>query len=183
MDYKSRNPSLPRWSFDHLNTLRNPMPYIGPCIADIVELDAPDKSSVFLVFFGTSNIDSEIVTRYLVEAPPGETMRQAFEAGEVSMEDFWDHRGWLIRMDRRILSADDPTVTYIHPTQMDSESRANLQSYGDQSPYERLIEKLYILVDFYSSLGQDVSEYHRQIQEAKRHMPPRQAPVTLKKIA
>jgi hypothetical protein len=183
MDYKSRNPTLRHWSYEHLNTLRNPMPYIGPSIADIIELDAPDRSTVFLAFFGIYSLDEEIVTRYLVEAPPGDVMRSAFEAGDVSMEDFWDHRGWLIRMETKILDCEDSVMQYIHPAQMDSESRASLQRYGDQSPYERLIENLKMLVDFYRRRGEDTSEYQRQIQEAIKHMPPRLAPVTLKKIA
>jgi hypothetical protein len=183
MDYKSRNPILPRWSDDHLNTLRHPMPYIGPCIAEIMELDSPDRSAVFLAFSGGYFLDEGIVIKYLVEAPSDDVMRRAFEAGDISMEDFWDHRGWLIRMETRIMSTDDPVMKYIHPAQMDLQSRGILQSYKDRSPYERLIDKLYILVDFYSSLGQDVSEYERQIIEAKRHMPPRPARMTLKKIA
>jgi hypothetical protein len=183
MDYKTRYPNIPRWSDEHLNTMRHPMPYTGPCITEIMELEAPDHSAVFLAFFGRCCIDEEMIVWYLVEAPPGDLMRNAFEAGDVTMEDFWDHRGWLIRMETKVMSCEDPVMQYIHPAQMDSESRANLQSYGDQSPYERLIEKLNMLVDFYRSRGEDASEYQRQIQEAKRHMPPRQAIATSKKIA
>jgi hypothetical protein len=110
-------------------------------------------------------------------------MRSAFEAGEVSMEDFWDHRGWLIRMETSVMGDDDPRMQYIHPSQMDSNSRMHLQSYGDQSPYYRLIHKLSHLLEIEQSRGEDTSESQRQINEAIKHMPLRQAPVTSKKIA
>jgi hypothetical protein len=180
MDYKSRYPKLSGWTNKHLDTLRHPMPYVGPCIAEITELDAPDESTVFLAFFGDFVLDIETIVWYLVEAPPGDVMRSAFEAGEVSMEDFWDHRGWLIRMETSVMGQDDPWMQYIHPSQMDLNSRAHLQSYRDQSPYYRLIHKLSHLLEIEQSRGEDTSESQRQINEAMKQMPPRTASVNLK---
>jgi hypothetical protein len=66
MDYKSRYPKLPCWTNKHLDTLRHPMPYVGPCITEIMELDAPDESTAFLAFFGDFILDTKTIVWYLV---------------------------------------------------------------------------------------------------------------------
>ncbi len=174
MDYKSRNLILPRWSCDHVDTMRNPMPYARSCLTDIMELDAPDRSTTFLVFYGHGLLDEEITFWYLVEAPRDCIMRRAFETGEISMEDFWDHKGWLIQMETILMATSDPVIKYIHPTQMDAASRANLQSLNGRSPYEHMIDRLTSLLKFRKDQGVDISDYQAQIDDVIRHMPHRE---------
>ncbi len=183
MDFKARNPILPRWTYDQLNSLRHPMPYLMPYFGDVIELDAPDRSTIFLAFRGRCDFDEVMIVNYLIEARPDDVMRRAYEAGDINMEDFWDHRGWLIRMETRLVDYDDPPIQYVHPSQMDRESRAKLQSFGDLSPYEHLIKIYTNIVELSKAFGDDTSEYQWRIDELIQNMPPRQGLLTSKKVA
>lgn len=165
MDYKARFPKLPRWPHSVLESERHPLPYVHPGFGSIGELDAPDKSATFLTV-GTSLIrDQEIIVRYLLEAPIGYPMRTAFENGEVSIEDFADHRGWLIRLQTKIFCYDDLIVSYVHPTQIDSEARQFFKCFEDVGPYQRLLNGLVSIRNIHKKIGEEYESYDKEIQE------------------
>jgi hypothetical protein len=145
MDYRSRFPVIPRWSFEVLNTVRHPLPYVYPGLGGVEEIDAPDGSTIFLsIGISAYSVgERDFLVRYLIEAPPSDLMRASFERGELPMEDFAAHRGWLIRIENEILNEDDCTTSYIHPLQMDKRARDELSELGEVSPYEYLLSKLF----------------------------------------
>lgn len=140
------------------------MPYIHPGFGHVTELDAPDKSAVFLTIGTCSNIDEEILVRYLLEAPPGYPMREAFENGEISIEDFADHRGWLIRLQKKILSPEDFVATYIHPTQIDPRVRRFYRRFESVGPYQKLVDGLKTIRDIQKKCGLEYNLYDVELE-------------------
>lgn len=53
-------------------------------------------------------------------------MRIAYECGEIPFDDFLDNKGWLIEMTSVLGSYADEPVRYIHPSHIDSQTRAVL---------------------------------------------------------
>lgn len=164
MDYKSRFPQLPRWPHTVLETARHPMPYVDPGFGSIQELDAPDKSAVFLTVGSSIIREEETIIQYLLEAPVGYPMRDAFENGEISIADFADHRGWLIRLQTKLFCNDDLIVNYVHPTQVDAEARHYFKCFEDVGPYQRLLNGLISIRNIHKKIGQEYKSLDAEIQ-------------------
>jgi hypothetical protein len=171
MDYKKQNPVLPIWPASVIYGQRKPMPFCDPNQSQIREIDAPDKSSKFLLICGAMLEEADTSIYYLVEANPNDSMRIAFENGEVSMEDFWSHKGWVIKMEYKLLSDDDLDVCYIHPSQIDGFARQRFSRFQYTCHYDHLIEQCYKGIDIFKNQSMDYSHIVKVLDHVRQIKP------------
>lgn len=148
MDYKQRNGHPLIWTHDIVDSARYPEPYDEACLrAGLREIDAPDGSTIFLMMLGDFDEPNSLIIRYAIEAPPSCPARMAFENGEMSWPDFWEHRGWLLRFTFNLWGGDVKTE-FIEPRQMDPGTHEALRQLGNQSPYELRRQQLEVDWEF-----------------------------------
>lgn len=167
MDYKARFPKISTWPASCHDKLRHPLPYEYPGYGGIHEFNSPDGSATFLAIPARVTEYPEGIVYYLLEAPPGCPMRVAYESGKISFDDFLDHKGWLIEMTSVIGSDLDEEVRYIHPCQIDTETRANLQEFSG-NPFEILLSNMEWLNNFDREIGRDPTPRVRKANEILR---------------
>lgn len=139
MDFKERNPNLFYWPDSSLNGGRFAFPFNSFTRVLISEYDAPDFSTQFLALSGNAYEDAELnlhLTLYMIETPKNCKMRHAFKVGDISWEDFWFHRSWLIELQTDSLYEKGAKARYISPFHMDSEAKDTIREYNDQSPLQ-----------------------------------------------
>lgn len=172
MDYKTRFPNLPRWTDNVFDSLNNPIPFIDPGFGRIIELQAPDNSTCFLgigsTYLAGSGEGDEGLIYYLLEAPRNCPMRKAFELGKISYDDFIGHRGWLIRLQTKVMSKEDPIVTYIHPQQLSEGVGSFFKQFEPINPYQRLYDGLVFVRNFNHDIGEEYKSYDKRIEDFLR---------------
>lgn len=145
MDFRTKNPNISFWRHPPDGFKRDAYPFEGPNVSTICEFVSPDKSTVFLCIFGSSHEDENFnisFHQYLIEAPRSCPMRQAFEIGEISWEDFWHHKGWLIEASSPSIFGDGYYVRYVHPSQMTADTVDFITKLSDKSPIQHKYESL-----------------------------------------
>ena len=129
------------WTYDEYAESSKPEPYNNVFPAQVSELVAPDKSTVFLLLFDGWNETTGYSTRYGIEAPHTCLMRQAFERGEISWEDFWTREGEVYRLMAPFNPG--PLIINIIPiSQMPRSALYVLRFLGNKSPYDVKCENL-----------------------------------------
>ncbi len=141
MDYKSRNQIPLNWTRDLFNAGTYPEPYDVFSPLQLKELDAPDRSTKFLVIFGNMDAAETSAILYAIEAPASCLQRKAFERGDLSWSEFWKHRGWLLQL--KVYLNDGPLeVEYIEPSQMSERTIKIINRLGDVNPFEMKRQRL-----------------------------------------
>lgn len=166
-DYKTRFPKISTWPSSCAENLRKPLPYEYPGYGGIHEIDSPDGSTTFLAIPARVTENPEGVIYYLLEAPQGSPMRDAYERGEIPFDDFLDHKGWLIELIGVIGTNFEEPVRYIHPSHIDSKTRADLQKFNEP-PFEILLRKMQRLNSFDRRIGRDPNPRLKRMQEILR---------------
>ena len=165
MDYKARNSVPHPWNDDILTNIREPAPFHrSPCRWSPYEMDAPDFSTVFLVLEGAFIESTLTAVRYGIEAPRNCPVRKAFELGEISWPDFWDHKGWILQSEQD-MSTRICRSTYIHPSQMNVLTRKKLEKFGDTGPYELILRNLAFFWRVAKSRGVDEATCEKEYRE------------------
>ena len=140
MDYRDKNPNISYWKIPtEFDLQREASLYEGPNVSHICEFIPPDASTTFLAIYGGGEEDENFdlsTVRYLIEAPPECPMRRAFEIGDITWEDFWSHKGWLIEATTPSLFSDSYIVRYIHPSQMGPYTTKFIAEHSDKSPIQ-----------------------------------------------
>jgi hypothetical protein len=154
MDFKSRNDVAPRWTSDQIGCTRRPEPYDRNHQAVLLEIDSPDKSSVFLVAVGGLDEEHGEFTLYGIEAPGGCPMREAFEWGEISWVDFWSHKNWLLQINVPF-GAGDPISNYISWAQVNLATRSKFEFLSYRGPYHLKLQQLELSCEHSSWDGSD----------------------------
>ena len=150
MDFKTRNPNLTIWTSAALNSVRSPFPFDGHTSGEtslIAEVNAPDNSAIFLIYFSHGYEDENydlVSTSYMIETSQDCVMRKAFEVGDITWQDFWYHKGWLIELTSR-LSQSTAKTRYIHPNDMHPDAKQFLEHCGSTSPLMFKHEVLFFL--------------------------------------
>jgi hypothetical protein len=122
------------WTYEQFIQRRKPEPYDFLIIGTSYELDAPDKSTVFLLLFAGWDETTGDTTFYGLEAPVTCPMRQAFEQGEISWEDFWTREGQIYRF--LVPFNPGPLRIDVIPTSQVNKTARDAFSYGTYSPYD-----------------------------------------------
>lgn len=146
MDFRSRNPNISRWTASCITDARYEFPFNGPQYEPVRQYTAPDGVTTFLAIYGDGVESEDFVlsnTWYLIEAAKDCPMRRAFEFGEISWEDFWFHRGWLIELTMPNIMVSDANVRYVRPTDMSLRAREAIREYNQQSPLQLKYEALF----------------------------------------
>lgn len=138
MDFKARFPLFSAYPTNLLETGRFVFPFDSPAVYLLKEIDAPDRSVIFLRFGNRFSADESKAFGYLTEAPPNCPMRRAFEFGEITWQDYWYSREWLIQLEMPFpdLGSMVP-AKYIHPSEMDYRSKEYIDLYNHESPLMR----------------------------------------------
>ena len=129
------------WTYDEYAESSSPEPYDNVSPAQVSELVASDKSTALLLLFDGWNETTGYSTRYGIEAPHTCIMRQAFERGELSWEDFWTREGEVYRLMAPFNPG--PLIVNIIPTSQLPRSVLDvLRFLGCKSPYDIKEERL-----------------------------------------
>ncbi len=137
MDYREQNPIIATWSGKSISECANACPVDDPFVGGVLEFIAPDCVTRFIGIWGGGK-ESEDFTlsalRYLIESPLDCPMRKSFVNGEISWEDYWHHKGWLIELVKPNILADFAYVRYVHPSQMSDKAKEYLARHNDKCP-------------------------------------------------
>lgn len=142
MDFKSRNPHIDYWRDSMLETMHSPFPFDAPMQVPLFQIDAPDQSTQFLGLPFDMCENEELMVTYLVEAPSDCPMRQEFECGELTWQEFWQHRGWLIEYKYEFHIDGGAFVRYVHPSHMIEREKHYMIECNNISPMELKLEAL-----------------------------------------
>ncbi len=145
MDFKDKHPDISYWHFGSGTLERKVCPYDGPNLIFIHEILAPVDQTVFLSLYGEGFESEEFdlsVIYYLIEAPRDCKMRQAFEVGDITFEDYWHHKGWLIEAKIPSLSSQGYSLRYIHPSNMCALAKDTLKNPSGKSPVQQKYDAL-----------------------------------------
>ncbi len=148
MDFRDRNPNISYWDAGELGFMRDSYPFDGPNTTHICEFLPPDQSTVFLCLTGgfVEHKDYDMSSHYyLIEAPKGCPMRQAFEIGDLSWEDFWHHKGWLIEATFKSIRSEGYHVRYVHPAFMSKSGKETIEEFSGKSPIQLKYEGLCLM--------------------------------------
>ncbi len=167
MDFRDRHPNIRFWFFDNSNFKREVCPYNGPNLTFINEFVAPLDQTVFLSLLGNGGEDENFdlsVVYYLIEAPRNCIMRQAFEIGEITFEEYWHHKGWLIEATIPSLSAQGYNLKYIHPSNMCQSAKEYLKNPSGESPVQQKHENLL----YQNSLRSCPQKHKKMLEEMEK---------------
>ena len=134
-------PKIHKWTYEEFEEYSRPEPYNHVYPAHVSELVSPDKSTVFLLLFDGWTETTGYSTHYGIEAPHTCIMRQAFERGELSWEDFWTREGEVYRL--IVPFNPGPLIINVIPTsQLPRPALDVLRLLGSKSPYDVKCENL-----------------------------------------
>jgi hypothetical protein len=136
-----------KWSYEQVMDLRSPEPYDEYSISSLCELDAPDGSTTFLVIRDKRDEDSGLVKKYAIEAPADCPMRQAFEWGDFTWDEYWTHKDYLYELSVPF-NPGPVSSRIISPSDMSQFIKDLLANLGERFPYELKRRHLEIRVDY-----------------------------------
>ena len=123
------------WAYQQVTNWRRPEPWDRFTGAILTELDTPDGSSTFLFILGSFAEDEGLLTFYGIEAPRQCLMREAFEWGEVTWDEYWTHRDSVCRVVLPF-SSGQINASMISPTSIDFTTQRRFQNLGNHFPSE-----------------------------------------------
>jgi len=136
-----------KWSYEQATDLRDPDPYDILSGCSLRELDAPDGSTTFLVVLDHFDEGSGLVRKYAIEAPAGSPMREAFEWGELTWDEYWTHKDELYELIVPFYSG--PVLSrIIAPTEMSQGIKQRFADLGEFFPYELKRQQLELRVKY-----------------------------------
>ena len=145
MSYRDNHLTPPIWTFEQSMLRKTPEPYDRSGSAALVEMDAPDHSTQFLVAVTGDDFQGhgwpDHFTYYGIEAPRTCKMRHAFEWGEISWRDYWTHKGWLLLM-RTPFDGGPMVSEYVATRNLSQNFYTILDKFGNKSPFEFKREQL-----------------------------------------
>ncbi len=171
MYYRDKNPFITHSTCKSLSEYCNFFPFDGPCVNAPLEFIAPDNVTRFIGIYGGGDESEDLVLssmRYLIESPLDCPMRKAFVNGEVTWEDYWHHKGWVIELAKPNILVDFAHVRYVHPTQMSEEANKNLKSLEDRSPMSLKHDGLCILAERESRSRKRHKPMHKKLEDFER---------------
>lgn len=136
MDYKARHGKPLTWTHRIFEAAHAPEPFNVFSSTYLKEIVAPDESTVFLELSGDIDETKGTISSYGIEAASSCPVRKAFEIGEMSWLDFWEHRGWLIQFTFDLQVFKGPIrAEFISPSQINKDTYTHLRLLGNQSPF------------------------------------------------
>ena len=124
-----------RWSSEQIAKFRFPEPYDVLTACTLSELDAPDGSTTFLTMFDHFDEDTGLIRYYGIEAPVGCSMREAFEWGELTWDEYWTHKDVIYE----IIKPFEPgpvSSRIIAPGELSQKAKNRFKSLGERFPFE-----------------------------------------------
>lgn len=171
MDFKTRHPHIKYWPEYTDETHCRPFPYDSPHKITISQLDAPDGSTKFLKYSAYSTEDYRYMVSYLIEAPPECPMRREFEFGELTWEEFWYHRGWLIEFRAELEGPAPIEVRYVSPEQLPTKVKDTLRRMGNTSPMSLKLAALELYCSFPFPPDVPMPAYDHVLEEFREKYP------------
>ena len=153
-----------QWNYQQFFEWRTPEPYDYLAWSALIELDAADKSTTFLLKYVAWNDDTADSTFYGIEAPRKCPMRSAFEWGELSWEDYWTHKDWLLKI--LVPFNPGPVIsTLMSPADIDPMVMLKFRVNENRFPYELKREHLETAWKYTEWNGRDPIAAERKYRE------------------
>jgi len=124
-----------KWSSETFTNFRSPEPYDVLAGCSIFEIDSPDRSTEFLVYQDQFDEETGLIRLYAIEAPGDCSMREAFEWGELTWDEYWTHKDFLYE----IIAPFEPgpvSSRVIAPSEMSQSAKDRFIRLGERFPYE-----------------------------------------------
>ncbi len=137
MDFRDRNPNFTCWRGDCLANGRDVFPFNPIKNVFILETPAPDNQTTLLGILAHSHQaeDYSISAKwYLIESSADCPTRKAFVYGELSWEEFWTSRSWLIELSRPNIMQNFGTVRYVPSENILRDLKSTFQAFNHKSP-------------------------------------------------
>jgi hypothetical protein len=121
----------------------------------IREFTEPTTGISFLGFLGESFEDADFnihSTSYLVQSPRYCPIRLQFITGQITWEQYWSHKTWLIELKKSSVFSSEAQIKYISPEELPIHALEILKSDHLQSPVQiklRNLENFLDRQDFY----------------------------------
>ena len=141
MDFKTRHEIAPQWSYQEFRNTKNPEPHDQFAVANVRELETSDLEIVLLMYLSHFKEQDGLLIFYCIEAPRTCPMREAFEWGNISWTDYWNHKPWLIEITYK-LGGHAPTSRYITPSEIVEKTVRSFDRLGHRGPYILKYEQL-----------------------------------------
>ncbi|MEI6398656.1 MAG: hypothetical protein WCO71_07795 [Pseudomonadota bacterium] len=124
-----------KWSREQFAKFRYPEPYDVYSAGTLFEIDAPDGSTTFLVMQDHFDEESGLIRHYAIEAPAGCPMREAFEWGEFTWDEYWSHKDHLYEI---IIPFNHGPVSsrIISPAEISQNAKLRFNKLGECFPFE-----------------------------------------------
>ena len=124
-----------KWTWEQAANSRHPEPYDVLVDCTLSELDAPDMSTIFLVMQDHFDEDSGLIRLYAIEAPAGCPMREAFEWGEFTWDEYWTHKDYLYEISTPF-EPGPVSSRIIAPGELSQKAKNRFKSLGERFPFE-----------------------------------------------
>ncbi len=137
MDYRDRNPNITSWSGECLAECFSLFPFNLPQMLSFFEYIAPDGVTRFLGLYGGGGESQDFTLsslRYMIEAPEDCVMRKAFAVGDLSWEDYWHHKGWLLELFKPNIMENFAHARYVRPNDMSQDAKDIILKFNNISP-------------------------------------------------
>lgn len=108
---------------------------------------------------------------HLIEAPDNCPMRRKFEFGEITWQEFWQHRGWLIEYHYESDLDGGAHVCYVHPSQMVERKKFYVRNFNHDSPMALKLWELERRSSFDWHVGDNMEELAKQLAEFREKYP------------
>ena len=124
-----------KWTSETFKNFRTPEPYDLCIDCRLYEIDAPDGSTEFLVYQDHFDEDSGLIRLYAIEAAAECPMREAFEWGEFTWDEYWTHKDFLYE----IIAPFEPgpvSSRIIAPGELSQSAKKIFIGLGERFPFE-----------------------------------------------
>jgi hypothetical protein len=168
MDFRTRYKSAPKWTEGEFDRQLPIKIYQKADGLGIFQLNAPDRSTSFLVCFGSYCEATNQCTYFAIEAASRCSARAAFEAGKMSWIDFWSNKGWLLRLEININGGDVQSI-YIEPDDLLDHTISVFKKHGNKSPYFLMREQYLSRIECAHFKGEGAFDEEREYLEFMVH--------------
>ena len=153
-----------QWTYEEVGKTRRPEPYDRISEGNLRELDATDGSTAFLFRHIQMDEDTGYFIYLAIEAPRGCPMREAFEWGELTWDEYLTHRPFLYRL--TIPFNPGPVITtQITPQEIPPFAMKRFRQMGDNFPYEFKRQQLELTMKHASLPRRDPIKAKKEYEE------------------
>ncbi len=151
MDYRNRYPEMTQWSYDRMANWRKVFPFNPIKNISIFETFAPDDQTTFLGIMADTRQERDYTLSskwYFIESSADCPNRKAFVLGELTWEEFWTSRPWLIELSWPDVMQLSGLVQYVPAVNILRDLKRTFQEVNHKSPLVLKHETLKLQIEW-----------------------------------